>query len=123
MSEVYTQLMEVRRLIPKRERDLVVACVSYACEQCGVVAIFDVCQGVHDPSVDYEWPCYTGVPAPGKIKCRMCDGSMRQDKRFSTIPARAPSVFPRLRVPSRRAAVKLAREGSFQAQVVETEGP
>ena len=108
--------------MPKSKRDIVVACVTYNCEQCGVVSMFDVCKGVVDPKDGAG--AIIGVPAPAEIACAMCTtGLMIQRDQFSMLPERGPSIFPRLRVPSRRAAVDLSRRGRFEAQVVPREDP
>ena len=121
MSEIYTQLMEERKRVSKRDRDTVVACVAYKCSKCEITGLFDVCVGVFDPK-DYS-PGDHGVPLPHSVPCLMCDGEMVQGGEVSALPDREPKILPRFRVPSRRAAVHLARANLFQAQLVHRSEP
>lgn len=112
-SNAYTEIMAARRSVPKSRRDQIIATVSYQCSQCDIVAKFNVCVGVTDPlseSID-------GLPAPTSISCIMCSGEMSQIGRFTAVVSTAEEL-PKLRLPSRRAAVDLARRDEVQAQVV-----
>lgn len=121
MNEVSRRIRAVRRTLRVRERTHLVDAVTYCCPQCGMRQRVSLARGVASP--DRVAPeVYGLVPAPKSIPCRHCDEQMRFVSGSLEQRAEGLSVRqPYLRVPSRRAAAKMAESGVLEAQLVRPE--
>ena len=102
----------VRKAVRKSERESPWAITTYACEVCGMQQKVLMCRGVELFDVPGQ------VPAPEQIVCSMCDENAIAQGDLEFWTGASFDHLPFLRIPSRRAARAMVREGIFEAQLV-----
>lgn len=120
---IYRKIMKFRSCFPKSQRESVCAIARYDCVDCLISIPVDICVGVgmvawtSDGGIYMDYPIFDCPACGGKKKMVMTSleelpGDRRQSLRVDRWA---------IRIPSRRAAVALARSEEFSAQVIKPE--
>lgn len=118
MNDILRRIRAVRRTMRVRDRTTIVGSISYTCEYCAMGMRVQLAKGVASP--DRIAPeVYGLIPAPAKFPCTLCEGQMCFDPGSHDEHAAGLSIArPYFRIPSRKAALELASNDAFHAQLV-----
>lgn len=119
--KIRSAFSNVRHRVHKRDRLVLSGAVSYTCD-CGVSLRVGLATAVIPLELLHVDPNLFGVPVPSEIPCEQCGEQASYEMYSFDRKANTTLSLPYLRIPSRRAMIRLVDEGRFEAQYVDPPG-